>query len=142
MLQSDSWPRLGDLGVSMRGEPTQARIVQLPVGSAVIGGFIVGAVSGLVVGTVAGAVLSWMAGVALDWQQQLGYSLGVNQQLLPFGNQAESLAWIRDSWLLVIPGMGITGAVASGLIGALAGGLVAAVYNRMPARFKARVELL
>jgi hypothetical protein len=90
-----------------------------------IGGF----VFGLFAGATLGALISWVAGQIVDWQAQLGYSLGVTQQLLPLGDQASSLESVADLWYLVIPGAGLTVGLLASVIGMLAGGLWAALVN-------------
>ncbi|TMC76183.1 MAG: hypothetical protein E6J08_14750, partial [Chloroflexi bacterium] len=66
-------------------------LVRLSIRSAMFAGAITGFVFGLFVGGLLGALLSWFAGAIVDWQSQLGYSLGVTQQLLPLGDQINSL---------------------------------------------------
>ncbi len=72
---------------------------------------------------------SWFAGALVDWQNQLGFSLGIAQQLLPLGNQVGSLETISDRWFLVIPGVGLLVGLLGAFIGLLAGGLWAALVN-------------
>src|SRR2546425_1076100 len=67
--------------------------------------------------------------VSVDWQAQLGFSLGVTQQLLPLGDQVRSLELVADRWFLVIPGVGLAVGMLGALIGLLAGGLWAALVN-------------
>lgn len=104
-------------------------LVRLSIKSAMFAGAIGGFVFGLFAGATLGALISWVAGQIVDWQAQLGYSLGVTQQLLPLGDQASSLESVADRWYLVIPGMGLLIGVLSAVIGALAGGLWAALVN-------------
>lgn len=104
-------------------------LVRLSIRSAMFAGAIAGFVFGLFAGSVAGALLSWFAGAIVDWQAQLGYTLGVTQQLLPLGDQAGSLQSISDRWFLVIPGVGMVFGLLAALFGALAGGLWAALVN-------------
>ena len=104
-------------------------LVRLSIRSAMFAGAIVGFVFGLVLGTTLGALLSWLAGAIVDWQAQLGYSLGVTQQLLPLGDQAGSLESLSDQWYLVIPAVGLFLGAVCALIGSLAGGLWAALAN-------------
>jgi len=66
-------------------------LVRLSIKSAMFAGAIAGFVFGLFIGGVLGAIVSWFAGAIIDWQAQLGYSLGVAQQLIPLGDQARSL---------------------------------------------------
>ena len=68
-------------------------------------------------------------------------TLGVTEQLLPFGSQVPLLESVRSSWYLVIPATGILLGIFSGLLGALIGGLVAASYNRSPLGIRVKVEV-
>jgi hypothetical protein len=104
-------------------------LVRLSIRSAMFGGAITGFVFGLFAGATLGAIISWFAGAIVDWQSQLGYSLGVTQQLLPLGDQLKSLDTIADRWFLVIPATGLLIGVLGALIGLLAGGLWAALVN-------------
>jgi hypothetical protein len=104
-------------------------LVRLSIRSAMFAGAITGFVFGLFLGTMLGALVSWLAGALVDWQNQLGFSLGIAQQLLPLGNQVGSLETISDRWFLVIPGVGMLTGLLGALIGLLAGGLWAALVN-------------
>lgn len=104
-------------------------LVRLSIRSAMFAGAITGFVFGLFAGATLGALISWFAGAIVDWQAQLGYSLGITQQLLPLGDQIKSLETISDRWFLVIPAVGILVGVLGGLIGLLAGGLWAALVD-------------
>jgi hypothetical protein len=104
-------------------------LVRLSIRSAMFAGAISGFVFGLFLGSTLGALLSWLAGAIVDWQAQLGYSLGVTQQLLPLGDQINSLETLSDQWFLVIPAVGVALGLFSALIGSLAGGLWAALVN-------------
>jgi hypothetical protein len=104
-------------------------LVRLSIRSAMFAGAITGFVFGLFAGGTLGAIVSWFAGAIVDWQSQLGFSLGVTQQLLPLGDQVESLDTIADRWFLVIPAVGLLAGVLGALIGLLAGGLWAALVN-------------
>jgi hypothetical protein len=73
--------------------------------------------------------VSWFAGAIVDWQAQLGYSLGVTQQLLPLGDQVGSLESLSDRWFLIIPLVGVLVGLLGAFIGLLAGGLWAALVN-------------
>ncbi|TME54993.1 MAG: hypothetical protein E6I53_00675 [Chloroflexi bacterium] len=104
-------------------------LVRLSIRSAMFGGAITGFVFGLFVGGLLGALLSWFAGAIVDWQSQLGYSLGVTQQLLPLGDQINSLESLSDRWFLVIPTVGLLVGLLGAFIGLLAGGLWAGLVN-------------
>jgi len=104
-------------------------LVRLSIRSAMFAGAITGFVFGLFVGGLLGALLSWFAGAIVDWQAQLGYSLGVTQQLLPLGDQINSLESLSDRWFLVIPAVGVLVGLLGALIGLLAGGLWAGLVN-------------
>ena len=104
-------------------------LVRLSIRSAMFGGAITGFVFGLFAGATLGALVSWIAGAIVDWQAQLGFSLGIAQQLLPLGDQVKSLQSVSDRWFLVIPGVGLLIGLLGALIGLLAGGLWAAACN-------------
>lgn len=104
-------------------------LVRLSIRSAMFAGAIAGFVFGLFAGATLGALISWFAGAIVDWQAQLGYSLGVTQQLIPLGDQAGSLESLSDRWYLVIPLAGVAMGLLAALIGVLAGGLWAALVN-------------
>ena len=104
-------------------------LVRLSIKSAIFAGAIGGFVFGLFAGATLGALICWVAGQIVDWQAQLGYSLGVTQQLLPLGDQANSLENLADRWYLVIPSVGLIVGLLSAVIGALAGGLWAVLVN-------------
>src|SRR5205807_9951298 len=104
-------------------------LVRLSIRSAMFAGAITGFVFGLFAGATLGALVSWIAGAIVDWQAQLGFSLGIAQQLLPLGDQVKSLESVSDRWFLVIPGVGLLVGFLGALIGLLAGGLWAALVN-------------
>ena len=104
-------------------------LVRLSIRSAMFAGAITGLVFGLFLGTILGALISWVSGALVDWQNQLGFSLGIAQQLLPLGSQVGSLETISDRWFLVIPGVGLAIGLLGAFIGVLAGGLWAALVN-------------
>lgn len=92
-------------------------------------GAMLGFVFGLFGGAALGALVSWVSGQIVDWQAQLGYSLGVAQQLLPLGDQTSSLESVADLWYVVIPAVGLASGLLGALIGMLAGGLWAVLVN-------------
>lgn len=104
-------------------------LVRLSIRSAMFAGAITGFVFGLFAGATIGAIFSWFAGAIVEWQGQLGYTLGIAQQLLPLGDQIKYLDTISDRWYIVIPGVGLITGVFGALIGLLAGGLWAALVN-------------
>jgi hypothetical protein len=104
-------------------------LVRLSIRSAMFAGAITGFVFGLFAGCALGAIVSWFAGALIEWQAQLGFSLGIAQQLLPLGDQAGSLQSISDRWFLVIPAVGVGIGLLGAFIGALAGGLWAVLVN-------------
>jgi hypothetical protein len=93
-------------------------------------GAIAGLVFGLFLGALLGALGSWLAGAIVDWERQLGFSLGVTQQLLPFGDQISVLEPVADLWYVVVPAGALIVGLLGALIGGLAGGLWAALVNR------------
>src|SRR5437588_12304217 len=103
--------------------------VRLSIRSAMFAGAITGFVFGMFAGGVFGALTSWLAGSLVDWQSQLGFSLGIAQQLLPLGDQARELETVSDRWYLVIPGVGLLLGLLGAFIGLLAGGLWASLVN-------------
>jgi hypothetical protein len=104
-------------------------LVRLSIRSAMFAGAITGFVFGLFLGCTLGAILSWISGALIEWQAQLGFSLGIAQQLLPLGDQAGSLQSISDRWFLVIPAVGVLMGLLGAFIGTLAGGLWAVLVN-------------
>jgi len=104
-------------------------LVRLSIRSAMFAGAITGFVFGLFAGATLGALLSWFAGALVDWQSQLGFSLGIAQQLLPLGDQVRELQTVQDRWFFVIPGTGLLMGLLGAFIGVLAGGLWATLVN-------------
>lgn len=104
-------------------------MVRLSMRSAMFAGAITGFVFGLFVGAAFGALVTWFAGAIIEWQAQLGYSLGIAQQLLPLGDQINYLDSLADRWYLVIPGAGLIFGLLGAFMGLLAGGLWAALVN-------------
>ena len=84
----------------------------------------VGAIVGIFVGCVLGAIAAWAAGAVLEWLRQLSFTEGVALALLPFGDRADVLEWVADSWYIVIPGVGIGVGAISAAVGGLAGAVV------------------
>jgi hypothetical protein len=119
----------------------RVRLVGVGVGWAMVAGAVAGFVPGLFVGCVLGAVISWAAGVILDWQRQLGFTLGVTQQLLPFGDQVQVLEQLVDGWPVVIPAVGVMLGLLWALIGTLAFGVLASLLSRSRIGVPLEVEL-
>jgi hypothetical protein len=119
----------------------QGRLVALSVRAAMVAGGWVGFALGLVAGSILGASISWLSGAVIGWQRQLALSIGVTEQLLPFGDQVPVLETLRNRWYLVIPAAGCLVALLSAVVGALLGGLVATSYNRSPYGVQVIVEL-
>ena len=103
---------------------------RLPLWPTMAGGAVTGFVGGFFAGCVLGALLAWFAGAILDWHRQLGFTLGVTEELLPFGEQIGFLQGLRDLWWLVVPAVGAGVGLVNGLVGLLAGGVVVGTFNR------------
>jgi hypothetical protein len=95
-------------------------------------GAVAGFVPGVFVGCLTGAGLTWLAGTFVDWQRQLGFTLGVTQQLLPFGDQGPFLEQLAGSWAIVVPLTGLAVGLLWALVGTLAAGVVAVLLTRAP----------
>jgi hypothetical protein len=119
----------------------RGRVVAVSVRAAMIAGGWIGFALGLVAGCVVGAILAWFAGAILSWQRDLSLTLGVTEQLLPFGGQLPVLQRIQADWYVVIPFAGLLVGLFAALVGALIGGLVAAAYNRSPFGVQVVVEV-
>ncbi|MDQ6884601.1 MAG: hypothetical protein M3077_10270 [Candidatus Dormibacteraeota bacterium] len=119
----------------------RGRVVALSVRAAMIAGAWIAFPLGFVAGCVLGAGIAWFAGAVLAWQVQLSLTLGVTEQLLPFGSQQPLLESVRSSWYVIIPAAGLGVGIFAGLLGALIGGLVAASYNRSPFGVRVTVEV-
>jgi hypothetical protein len=117
------------------------RVVALSVRAAIIAGAWIGFGLGVVTGAVLGAALAWFAGAILSWQRDLSLTLGVTEQLLPFGSQIPVLQRIQSDWFIVVPFAGLLLGIFAALIGGLIGGLVAASYNRSPFGVEVVVEV-
>jgi hypothetical protein len=110
----------------------RGRVLAVSVRAAIIAGGWIGFGLGVVTGCVLGATLAWFAGAILSWQRDLSLTLGVTEQLLPFGNQIPVLQRIQADWFIVVPFAGVLVGIFAALVGGLIGGLVAASYNRSP----------
>lgn len=120
--------------------PTRVRVVGVSIPWAMIIGAITGFVPGLFIGCLVGVGVCWGAGTVLNWQRELAFTLGVTQQLLPFGDQAPVLQQVADSWQVVVPVCGGIAGVFWALIGTLAAGVVAGIMNRFAISIPIRVE--
>ena len=119
----------------------RGRVVALSIRAAMVAGAWIGFALGLVAGCVFGAALAWFAGAILSWQRDLSLTLGVTEQLLPFGNQVPVLQRIEADWFIVVPFAGLLIGLFTALVGALIGGLVAVSYNRSPFGVQVLVEV-
>jgi hypothetical protein len=120
---------------------TKARLRGVSLRFALASGGVVGFVVGFLIGSLLGAVATWFAGALLDWQRQLSFTLGVNEQLLPLGEQTGLLQTVQSSWWIVVPACGLIVGALSGLAGALGTALTAALFNRFGGGTEVTVEL-
>ena len=121
--------------------PVSGRVLAVSVRAAMIAGAWIGFALGVVTGSVLGAALAWFAGAILNWQRDLSLTLGVTEQLLPFGSQVPVLERIQAQWFIVVPFAGLLVGLFAALVGGLIGGLVAASYNRSPFAVQVVVEV-
>jgi hypothetical protein len=119
----------------------RGRIAAVSLPAALSFGGAAGMATGLLLGSLAGALLAWFAGAILSWQEQLSFTTGVNERLLPFGDTIPVLHAVQDLWFLVIPVVAVSAAIVGGLFGAVIGGLLAAVYNRSSLRAPVVIEV-
>ncbi|MBO0745768.1 MAG: hypothetical protein J2P43_12170 [Candidatus Dormibacteraeota bacterium] len=110
-----------------RGVP--ARLARIPVRGAMLTGAVAGVVPGLFLGCLLGAFVSWASGAVVYWQKQLGFTLGVSPDLLPFGDQGPLLSQLSNEWPLVVPAAGVAMAIFWGVVVSLSYGLLAAALN-------------
>ncbi len=108
---------------------TRARLARIPVRAAMLTGAVAGVVPGLFVGCLLGAFVSWASGAIVYWQRQLGFTLGVSPDLLPFGDQGPLLSQLSSDWPLVVPASGIAMAIFWGVIASLSFGLLGSALN-------------
>lgn len=92
-------------------------------------GAVAGVVPGLFLGCLLGAFVSWVSGAIVYWQRQLGFTLGVSPELLPFGDQGPLLAQLNSQWPLVVPASGLAMAIFWGIIVSLSYGLLGSALN-------------
>lgn len=107
------------------------RLRRLPALPLVLGGAVTGFVAGLFLGCLVGALLAWFSGAVLDWHRQLGFTLGVTEELLPLGEQIGLLQAVRDDWWLVVPACGLLVGLLNAIVGTLSAALVAGILNRL-----------
>jgi hypothetical protein len=100
-----------------------------------------GFVLGLLVGAPIGAFIAWLAGALLGWQRDLGFTLGIARNLLPFGDQIGVLRTVSANWPLVVPGVALGSAALGAIVLALVGGILAAAYNATGGHASIVVEL-
>lgn len=117
------------------------RLRSLPLRPAMMAGAVTGFVGGFFIGCLLGALLAWFSGAVLDWHRQLGFTLGVTEDLLPLGEQVGLLQSISELWWLVVPLLGLAIGLLNALIGLLAGGLTAGLFNRLAHGFWLDVEV-
>ncbi|MFZ0216076.1 MAG: hypothetical protein WAM30_09070 [Candidatus Dormiibacterota bacterium] len=122
-------------------EPVHARLVRIPIGGAMLTGAIAGLVPGLFLGCLLGWAITWIAGAVLLWQRQLGFTLGVSPQLLPFGDQAPLLEQLSANWAVVIPLVGVGMAVFWGVVVSLSYGLLTVALNLLGVGAQMHLEL-
>lgn len=107
----------------------RARLVRIPVRAAMLTGAVAGVVPGLFLGCLLGAFVSWASGAIVYWQRQLGFTLGVSPELLPFGDQGPLLSQLSNSWPLVVPASGVAMALFWGVVVSLSYGLLGSALN-------------
>ena len=107
----------------------QARLVRIPLRAALLTGAVAGLVPGFFLGCLLGAFVSWVSGAIVYWQRQLGFSLGVSPELLPFGDQGPLLAQLSNQWPVVVPIAGVAMAIFWGVVVSLSYGLLGSALN-------------
>jgi hypothetical protein len=122
-------------------QPLRVRVMGVSIFWSMAGGAVVGFVPGMFTGCLAGAALCWGAGAVLNWQRQLGFTLGVTQQLLPFGDQMTVLEQISGAWLLVVPLTGLAVGLLWAMVGAVGGAVASALLGRLEVGVPLIVEL-
>ncbi|HKF15910.1 MAG TPA: hypothetical protein VKF14_01730 [Candidatus Dormibacteraeota bacterium] len=129
------------MALEAESRQVNVRLRRLPLWPLMAAGAVSGFVGGLFAGCVLGAIAAWFAGAVLDWHRQLGFTLGVTEELLPLGEQVGVLQTMRDLWFLVIPGMGLLFGVLNGLVGFLTGGLMGGLFNRFAREIDLDVDM-
>lgn len=120
---------------------TRVRLRRVSLRFALETGALIGFVVGLFIGSLLGALVAWVSGALLDWQRQLAFTLGVNEALLPLGEQQGLLQTVQSGWWLVVPGFGLLGGALSALAGALGTAFMVALFNRLGEGTEVAVDL-
>ena len=107
----------------------RARLVRVPLAAAMLTGAVAGVVPGLFLGCLLGAFVSWVSGAIVYWQRQLGFTLGVSPDLLPFGDQGPLLSQLSNDWPVVVPVAGLAMAIFWGVVISLCYGLLVSAMN-------------
>lgn len=142
MSESRDFPRAsGPQDLPPATHQVSGRVIMVSVPAAIVAGGWIGFALGLVSGCVLGAALAWLAGAILSWQRDLSLTLGVTEQLLPFGPQVPVLQRIQAFWFIVVPFAGLVVGMFAAVVGGLIGGIVAASYNRSPFGVQVVVEV-
>jgi hypothetical protein len=123
------------------GRAVRGRLVHVSVTASMRAGAWAGFVLGLLVGAPIGAIVAWLAGAVLGWQRDLGFTLGIARNLLPFGDQIGVLRTVSANWPLVVPGVALATAALGAILLALVGGILAAAYNATGGHASIVVEL-
>lgn len=129
------------MALEAESRQVNVRLRRLPLWPVMAGGAVSGFVGGMFAGCVLGAIAAWFAGAVLDWHRQLGFTLGVTEELLPLGEQVGVLQTMRDLWFLVIPTTGLLFGTLNGLVGFLTGGLIGALFNRFAREIALDVDM-
>lgn len=119
----------------------RARLVRIPLRAAMLTGAVAGLVPGLFLGCLLGAFVSWASGAVVYWQRQLGFTLGVSPQLLPFGDQGPLLAQLSSQWPVVVAVSGGAMALFWGVVVSLSYGLLASALNLVGAGAVVRLDV-
>lgn len=119
----------------------QARLVRIPLRAAMLTGVVAGLVPGLFLGCLLGAFVSWVSGAIVYWQRQLGFSLGISPELLPFGDQGPLLAQLSNEWPVVVPVAGLAMAIFWGVVVSLSYGLLGSALNLVAGGSVLRLEV-
>ena len=119
----------------------QARLVRIPLRAALLTGAVAGLVPGFFLSCLLGAFVSWVSGAIVYWQRQLGFSLGVSPELLPFGDQGPLLAQLSNQWPVVVPVAGVAMAIFWGIVVSLSYGLLGSALNLVASGAVVRLDV-